>query len=128
MVNGKRLLILKGNSLTLRFLTRRAKGLMVHSHLRFSQLLPEPELIVEQWVTLYYMGAFTPAIWSAIAWTEKFNNGLCTHFLRLCGLKSSHNSSCLNNRRCELSLIHYTLKFFESTCTLGPVYNEHFDA
>ena len=50
---------------------------MVHSHLRFSQLLHEPELIVEQWVTLYYMGAFTPAIWSTIVWTEKFNNGLC---------------------------------------------------
>ena len=33
---------------------------MVHSHLRFSQLFCEPELIVEQWVTLYYMGAFTP--------------------------------------------------------------------
>ena len=40
--------------------------LMVHSHLRFSQLLREPELIVEKWVTLYYMGAFTPAIWSTI--------------------------------------------------------------
>ena len=53
---------------------------MVHSHLRFSQLLREPELIVEQWVTLYYMGAFTPVIWSTIAWTEKFNNRLCTHF------------------------------------------------
>ena len=48
---------------------------IVHSHLRFSQLFREPELIVEQWVTLYYMGAFTPAIWSTIAWTEKFNNG-----------------------------------------------------
>ena len=79
-------------------------SLMVHSHLRFSQLLRGPELIVEQWVTLYYMGAFTPVIWSTIAWTEKFNNGLCTHFLRLRGLKSSHNSSCLKNRRCELSL------------------------
>ena len=69
--------------------------LMVHSHLRFSQLLREPELIVEEWVTLYYMGAFTPAIWSTIAWSEKFNNGLCTHFLRLRGLKSSRNSSRL---------------------------------
>ena len=57
--------------------------LRVHSHLRFSQLLREPELIVEQWVTLYYMGAFTPAIWSTIAWTEKFNNGLCTHFFAI---------------------------------------------
>ena len=37
-------------------------------------------------------------------WTEKFNNGLCTHFLQLCGLKSSRNSSRLKNRRCELSL------------------------
>ena len=55
-------------------------------------------------MTLYYMGAFTPAIWSTIAWTEKFNNGLCTCFLRLCGLKSSRNSSRLKNRRCELSL------------------------
>ena len=65
---------------------------MVHSHLQFSQLLCEPELIVEQWVTLYYMGAFTPMIW------------LCTHVLRLHGLKSSRNSSRLKNRRCELSL------------------------
>ena len=79
-------------------------SVMVHSHLRFSQLFHEPELIVEQWVTLYCMGAFTPAIWSTIAWTEKFNNGLCTHFLRLHGLKSSRNSSRLKNRRCELSL------------------------
>ena len=85
----------------------------VHSHLRFSQLLREPELIVEQWVTLYYMGAFTPAIWSTIAWTEKFNNGLCTHFLWLRGLKSSRNSSRLKNRRCELSLIadQYDVKY-----------------
>ena len=79
-------------------------AIMVHSHLQFSQLLLEPVLIVEQWVTLYYMGAFTPAIWSTIVWTEKFNNGLCTHFLWLHGLKSSRNSSCLKNRRCELSL------------------------
>ena len=67
------------------------------------------------------MGAFTPAIWSTIAWTEKFNNGLCTHFLQLRGLKSSimgyvpiflqlrglkssHNSSSLKNCRYELSL------------------------
>ena len=57
------------------------QGLMVHSHLRFSQLLCEPELIIEQWVTLYYMVTFTPAIWSTIAWTEKFNNVLCTNFL-----------------------------------------------
>ena len=78
--------------------------IMVHSHLRFSQLLCEPELIVEQWVTLYYMGAFTPAIWSTIAWTEKFNNGLCTQFLRLRGLKSSCKSSRLKDHRCELSL------------------------
>ena len=77
---------------------------MVHSHLRLSQLLREPELIVEQWVTLYYMGAFTPVIWSTIAWTDKFNNGLCTQFLRLHGLKSSRNSSGLKNRICELSL------------------------
>ena len=83
--------------------------LMVHSHLRFSQLLREPELIVEQWVTLYYMGTFTPVIWSTIAWTEKFNNGLYTHFLRLRGLKSSRNSSHLNNRRCELSLMHMSI-------------------
>ena len=55
-------------------------------------------------MTLYYMGTFTPAIWSTITWTEKFNNGLCTHFLRLRGLKSSRNSSRLKNRRCELSL------------------------
>ena len=80
---------------------------MVHSPLRFSHLLHEPELIVEQWVALYYIGAFTPAIWSTIAWTEKFNNWLCTHFLRFHGLKSSRNSSRLKNRRCELSLIEY---------------------
>ena len=55
-------------------------------------------------MTLYYIGAFTPAIWSTIAWTETFNNVLCTNFLRLCGLKSSHNSSRLKNLRCELSL------------------------
>ena len=72
---------------------------MVHSHLRFSQLLRELELIVEQWVTLYYMGASTPVIWLTIAWTEKFNNGLCTHFLQLHGLKSSRNSSRLIYRR-----------------------------
>ena len=65
---------------------------MVHSHLRFSQLFREPELIVEQWVTLYYMGAITPAICSTIAWTEKLNNRLCTHFLQFRGLKSSRNS------------------------------------
>ena len=55
-------------------------------------------------MTLYYMGAFTPVIWSTIAWNEKFNNGLCIHFLQLHGLKSSRNSSRLKNRRCELSL------------------------
>ena len=55
-------------------------------------------------MSLYYMGTFTHVIWSTIAWTEKFNNGLCTHFLQLCGLKSSRNSSCLKNHRCELSL------------------------
>ena len=87
---------------------------MVHSHLRFSQLLREPELIVVQLVTLYYMGAFTPVIWSTIAWTEKFNNGLCTHFVRLHGLKSSRNSSRLKNRRCELSL-RTTIKHGHST-------------
>ena len=80
---------------------------MVHSHLRFSKLLREPELIVEQWVTLYYMGAFTPAIWSTIALTEKFSNGLCTHFLQMHGLKSACNSSRLKNHRCELSLTAY---------------------
>ena len=32
------------------------------------------------------------------------SNVLCTHFLQLCGLKNSRNSSRLNNRRCELSL------------------------
>ena len=77
---------------------------MVDSHLQFSQLLREPELIVEEWVTLYYMGAFKPVIWSTIVRIEKFNNGLCTHFLQLHGLKSSLNSSCLKNCRCELSL------------------------
>ena len=51
------------------------------------------------------MGTFTPVIWSTIAWTEKLNNGLCTHFLQLRGLKSSHNSSRLKNCRCELSLM-----------------------
>ena len=63
-------------------------------------------------MTLYYMGAFTPVIWSTIAWTEKFNNGLCTHFLRLRRLKISRNSSRLKNRRCELSL----RGSFESFC------------
>ena len=79
-------------------------NLITHSHLQFSQLLHGPELIVEQWVTLYYMGAFTLAIWSTIGWTEKFNNGICTHLLLLHRLKSSRNSSCLNNHRCELGL------------------------
>ena len=32
-------------------------------------------------------------IWSTIALTEKFNNGLCTYFSQLCGLKTSRNSS-----------------------------------
>ena len=92
---------------------------MAHSHPRFSQLLYEPELIIEQWVTLYYMGAFTPAIWSTIAWTEKFNNGLCTHFLRLRGLKSSCNSSRLKNRRCELSL---KLRSYLTSAFVNAVY------
>ena len=66
---------------------------------------------LSKWVTLYYMGAFTPAIWSTIAWTEKFKNGLCTHFLRLHGLKSSHNSPCLKNlHRCIFyTFLHYQL-------------------
>ena len=59
---------------------------------------------------LYFMSAFTPAIWSTIAWTEKFNNGSCTHFLQLHGLKSSRNSSRLKNRRCELSLTPHPQK------------------
>ena len=50
----------------------------VHSHLLFGQLLPG----------------------------LKFNNGLCTHFSRLCGLKSTRNSSRLINRRCEQTLKH----------------------
>ena len=79
---------------------------MVHSQLRFSQLLLEPELIIEQWVTLYYMGAFTPAVRSTIGWTEKFNNRLCIDFLQLHGLKSSRNSSRLKKCRCELSLTY----------------------
>ena len=62
-------------------------------------------------MTLYYTGAFTPTIRSTIVWTEKFNNGLCIHFLRLRGLKSSRNSSRLNNRRCELSLSVYGCMF-----------------
>ena len=56
-------------------------------------------------MTLYYMGAFTPAIWSTIAWTESSIMGYVPIFLRLHGLKSSHNSSCLKNRGCELSLM-----------------------
>ena len=39
-----------------------------------------------------YMGAFTPAIFSTIGWTQKFKNGLCTLFLQLRGLKSSCNT------------------------------------
>ena len=90
---------------------------MVHSHLQFSKLLREPELIDEQWVTLYYMGTFTPVICSTIAWTEKFNNGLCTHFLRLHELKRSRNSSRLKNLRCELSLK-------PRTPIMGPLYSQ----
>ena len=55
--------------------------------------------------------AFTLAIWSTFAWAEKFNNGLCTHFSQLRGLKSSRYSSHLVNRRCEWSfnvLLPYT--------------------
>ena len=44
--------------------------------------------------------SFTLAIWSTCVWTERFNNGLCTHFSRFCGLKSSRNSSRLINHRC----------------------------
>ena len=74
-------------------------------------------------MTLYYMGAFTPAIWSTTAWTEKFNNGLCTHFLRLHRLKSSRNSSRLKNRSCELSLMSSKLCnpfFFKSELSIFP--------
>ena len=49
------------------------------------------------------MGAFTFYL-VIFAWTEKFNNGLCTNFLWLCGLKSSHNSSSLINFGCEWTL------------------------
>ena len=64
-------------------------------------------------MTLYYMGAFTPVIWLTIVWTEKFNNGLCTHFLGLHGLKSSRNSSRLkiagvNKGLIQVSLIQLT--------------------
>ena len=53
-------------------------------------------------------------ICSTFVWTEKFNNGLCTHFSGLHGLKSSGNSSYLINCRCE-----WTLKYFlKSLCCL----------
>ena len=74
------------------------------------------------------MGAFTPAIWSTIVWTEKFSNGLCTHFLPLHGLKSSRNSSCLKNRRCELSLrvkCYSAPRKTESHFTLKPHFLHH---
>ena len=51
------------------------------------------------------MGALTLPIWSTSAWTEKFDNGLCTHFLPLFGLKSSH----LINFRCEWTVCTHSL-------------------
>ena len=41
-------------------------------------------------------------------WTEKSNNGFCTHFLWLHGIKTSRNSACLINCRCEWTLRHAT--------------------
>ena len=40
--------------------------------------------------------------------TEKFNNGLCTHFARLRGLRSSRNSLLRNSRLINL-LCEWTL-------------------
>ena len=68
------------------------------SHLKFIRR----DLFDKQWVVMYQMSAFTLRyIWETFAWTEMFNNGLCAHFSRLSGLKSSRNSSPLLNRRCE---------------------------
>ena len=47
------------------------------------------------------MDTFTLGIWSTFAWTEKFNNGLCTYFSQLHGLKSSCNISPITNLRCD---------------------------
>ena len=42
------------------------------------------ELFAKWLVVLYKVGAFTIiALWSTYAWTEKFNNWLCTHFFAI---------------------------------------------
>ena len=56
-------------------------------------------------------------IWSTFTWAEKFNDGLCIHFLRLCGLKSSCNSSRLINRSCERTLTSHVSCFLLIFCT-----------
>ena len=60
------------------------------------------------------MAKFTLAIWSIFVWTEKFNDGFCTHFLLLCGLKSSHNNSRLINHWCEWTLRVWIVQWFRS--------------
>ena len=46
-------------------------------------------------------GHIHTCFWSTFVLCEKFNNGLCTHFLQLHGLKSSRNSSRLINCKCK---------------------------
>ena len=70
----------------------------VHSHLLFGQLLPG----------------------------LKFNNGLCTHFSRLCGLKSTRNSSRLINRRCEQTLKHCSNVTFTFTSLVIQIQMQRF--
>ena len=53
-------------------------------------------------------------------WTEKFNDGLCTHFSWFCGLKNSCNSSCLLNRRCGRTLS--TMVNMSPSCLLWSTY------
>ena len=76
-------------------------------------------------MTLYYTSTFTPAIWSTIAWTEKFNNGLCIHFLRLRRLKSSCNSSRIKNRRCELTDYEIHKRLSGVTFWYAPISSTH---
>ena len=66
---------------------------------------------------LYSAGTFALTNWSTFVWTDKFNNGLCTHFLRFHGLKISPNSSHPINRKCKCTLRKqqkvFTVRLFE---------------
>ena len=57
-------------------------------------------------------GHILPCYLSTVAWTKKFSDGLCTHFLQLRGLNSSRNSSLLINRQCEWTFRRWTWECF----------------